>query len=139
MLHQKSTCKKWISTLPAYLQAFKSTLSEPKHSRGAAHLTSREQCRKLHNLKVREKESEIIHKLSIIVYRYVQRHKDPPPRQIPTSKIQNCGVFIHSHHVASSACVIPKILFSQVLNDKGRGIDMCLVAVERPAKVCWWY
>lgn len=59
------------------------------------------------------------------------------PVPIPTSEVQNCGVFPHGHRVPGRAGVIPSVLFSQALDDEGRGIDVRLVAVEHPAEVSW--
>lgn len=55
-----------------------------------------------------------------------------------TSQIQNCGVCLHGHHVFGCARVIPYVSLLKHLYDIQGVVDMCLVAVKRPAEVCWW-
>lgn len=54
-----------------------------------------------------------------------------------TSQIQNCGVFLHGHHVDGGAVVVPAVLCPEPLNNKQGCVDVCLAAVEHPAEVCW--
>lgn len=55
-----------------------------------------------------------------------------------TSQIHNCGVFHHGHHISSCAGVIANVFFPQSLDNVHGAVDICLVAVEHPAEVCWW-
>lgn len=55
-----------------------------------------------------------------------------------TSQIHNCEVFHHGHHISSCAGVIANVFFPQSLDNIHGAVDVCLVAVEHPAEVCWW-
>lgn len=121
----------YVGTYFAYVELLvRLSLSESTQSTGALQLTSRERRRTLHQVKNK-------HRLYKCVTKTFMKTKITWLTWIPTSEIQNCGVFHHGHFVPGGAGVVPCVLFLQPLDNIGGGINMCLVAVKHPAEVGW--
>lgn len=120
-----------IGTYFAYVEPhLRLSLSESTQSTGALQLTSREHRRTLHQVR-----SNI--SFTSVLSRHLWKKIITWLTWIPTSEIQNCGVFHHGHCVPGSAGVIPCVFFLQPLDNISGGINMCLVAVKHPAEVGW--
>lgn len=122
-----------ISYLPLLLTL---NLSESLHWSAAEKGMSWEQCLMLHRVKrtiITKSPGFKMHQHNAL---FLKKNQCYFP--VFTSQIQDCGVFQQRHRVSGSAGVISCIFCPQTLYNIHRVVDMCVVAIEHPAEVCWW-